>query len=134
MTNYAANAPGKTGHIRDWIDPARIYNTTVPAARWPFVWGLAFYPAIVIFLFLTVIIIALETAYTGADLPDYLGIVTYVFMLAWVCAAVCICLRRLRYLGMPPGWVWLIVLPVVNLILFLYLLLKSGASPGQRFE
>lgn len=131
MKIEASTSQGRTNHVRDWIDPARIYNTTIPAGRIPFLWGLAIYPAVVIFLLLTVIIIVLEMAYAGTDLPDYLGIVTWVFMLAWVWAAVSICIRRLRYLGMSRAWVWLTVLPLANLILFVYLLIKSGPASGQ---
>jgi uncharacterized membrane protein YhaH (DUF805 family) len=96
-----AEAPrAKRSTLRDWIDPARIYNTSLPAARWPFFWGLAIYPLVVIFLLLTVFIVVIEAAVTAANIPDYIGIVTWVFMLAWIAAAVSICLRRLNYLGM----------------------------------
>ena len=116
----------RTNHVRDWIDPTRIYNSSLPAGRWPFLWGLAIYPIVTIFLLLTVVIIALKSLYSGADVGDYIGIATWIFMLAWVWSAVCICLRRLQFLGMSPRWVWLTVLPVVNLIFFLYLLARSG--------
>ena len=132
MENNTGTPEGKSRHVRDWIDPTRIYNTSVPAGRVPFLWGLAIYPLVVIFLLLTVIIIVIETANPGADIPDYIGIVTYLFMLAWVTAAVCSCLRRLRYLGMSQGWVWLIVLLPLSPILFLYLLIKSG--PDARHQ
>lgn len=114
--------------LLDWIDPTRIYNTKVPAGRFSFIWGLVIYPLVAIFLLLTAIIIVLETAYPAANVPDYIGIITYCFMLAWVAAAVSSCYRRLRYLGMSRRWVWLIVLPFVNLIFCAYLLLKSGPS------
>lgn len=129
MDNYRAGQQDHRSSLRDWIDPSRIYDTTRPVERWPFVWGLAIYPFLVIFLFLTVILIVMETVYPSANLPDYIGIVIWFFMLAWVAAAVAICLRRLNYLGKSQAWVWLIVLPVVSLVFFLYLLIKS--APAQ---
>ncbi len=129
MERNAKTSRGKPSHLRDWIDPTRIYNPTLPAGKMAFFWGLAVYPLAVIFLFLTVNIILMETFYTGADLPDYLGIVIYFYMMAWVIAAVCICMRRLNDLGKSQRWVWLVVPPIVNLIFFLYLLLKS--SPAE---
>ncbi len=114
--------------LRDWIDPSRIYNTRVPAERWPYFWGLVVYPLVVIFFLLTASIIILESFGSAASVPDYIGIVTYIFMLAWVAAAVAACLRRLRYFGMSQMWTLVIVLPVVSLIFFLYLLLRSGPA------
>lgn len=121
-------------HVRDWIDPARLYNPGVPAGRLVFLWGLAIYPLIVIFLLLTVVIIIIESAASSANIADYIGIVTYVFLLVWVAAAVAICRRRLLELGMSPRWVWVAILPVVNLILFVYLLLKAGPGAPHRVD
>ena len=131
MENNALAPQGKGRRIREWIDPTRIYNTTLPAGRLTFLWGLAIYPAVVIFLLLTVVIIVIETVSMSVNLGDDIGIVTWVFMLAWVTATVCICLRRLRYLGKSQRWVWLVVLPIVNLIFFLYLLIKSGPAASR---
>lgn len=131
MNSNADSPQGKKSRVRDWIDPSRIYNTTVPAERFPFIWGLAVYPLVIMFLFLTLIIIVLEAVSPSASVGDSIGIVTYVFMLAWVTATVCICLRRLKALGQSQRWVWLVVLPVVNLIFFLYLLLKSGPASNH---
>lgn len=39
--------------------------------------------------------------------------------------------RRLLQLGRSQGWVYLAILPIVNLALFLYLLLKAGPSAGH---
>lgn len=128
MENFAGAPEGKRSGVRDWIDPTRIYNTSIPVGRFPFLWGLALYPIFVMFVLLTVSIIIVEAVSPSADVPDTIGIVTYVFMLGWVTAAVCICLRRLKALGRSQRWVWLVVLPVVNLIFFLYLLLKSDAA------
>lgn len=123
---------GERSSFRDWIDPSRIYNIYSPAERWPFVWGLIIYPFIVMFILMTVAIILIENLYTGANIGDFLGIVIWIFMMAWVTAAVCICYRRLRFLDMSQRWIWLIVLPGISLILFLYLLLKSGPSTSHR--
>ncbi len=81
---------------------------------------------------MTEAIILLESFYTGADLPDTIGIVSRIFMLVWVTAAVCICYRRLRVLGQSQSWTWRIVLPIVNLISFLYLLFKLSPSASSR--
>ncbi len=125
----AKNAPvvrARSSGLRDWIDPIRIYNPNLPAGRLVFLWGLAIYPLVVIFLLLTTVIVAIETFSTSSNTGDYIGIMTYLFMLAWLAAAVAVCLRRLKYLGRSKAWVWLVVLPIVNLLFFLYLLLKSG--------
>lgn len=129
-TNTSA-PQGKRRLTRDWIDPSRLYNPRVPAGRWVFLWGLAIYPFLVLFVFLTAIIIAVETLSSSANTADYLGIVVYVFMLAWVAAVVGICRRRLLQLRMSPAWVLVAIFPVVNLILFLYLLLKSGGDESH---
>ncbi len=76
------------------------------------------------FVLLTVILIVLETAFPNIS-PDYIGIIVWPFMLAWVTATVAITRRRLLQLGRSQRWVWLTILPIVNLPLFLYLLIKS---------
>lgn len=90
-------------------------------------WGLAIFPCVVIFLVLTVILMVLETFVPNID-PQYIGIIVWPFMLAWVAALVAITRRRLLYLQMSSLWVWLAILPVVNLPLYIYLLVKS--DPG----
>ncbi len=132
MENNAGSLQEKRNHRRDWIDPTRLYNIYIPAGRLTFLWGLVIYPLVVDFLLMTVAIILLETFYTGADLPDTIGIVSWIFMLVWVTAAVCICYRRLRDLGKSQSWIWLIVLPIVNLIFFLYLLFKPSPGASSR--
>ncbi len=130
MERNARVPQGGRSPVRDWIDPTRIYNITIPAGRLLFLWGLVIYPLAVIFLLLIVIIIVIETLSPSADVPDTIGIVTWVFMLAWVTAGVCISYRRFRDLGMSQRWIWLVILPVANLIFFLYLLIKAG--PTER--
>ncbi len=132
MANITQTPQGTKGGIRDWIDPTRIYNTSIPVERIPFLWGLAIYPFMVIFIVLTPIIIVEMSTNPSANVGDTIGIVTYLFMLAWVTAAVCICLRRLRYFGMSQRWVWLIIPPIVNLVLFLYLFLKSAPADSPQ--
>ncbi len=78
-------------------------------------------------MLLTVIIIILEAVSPNIN-PDYIGIIVWPFMLAWVAATVAITRRRLLQLEMSPRWVLVAILPIVNLPLFLYLLLKSGPS------
>jgi uncharacterized membrane protein YhaH (DUF805 family) len=112
-------------HVRDWIDPLRLYDPRVPAGRLVFLWGLVGYPLLVMFVFLTAAIIIMEATIPSANVGDDIGIVTWIFMLAWVMATVGITRRRLLQLGKSQAWVWVAILPVVNLILFLYLLLKS---------
>jgi len=132
MENNTAAPERKRSPVRDWIDPTRIYNPLVPAGRLVFFWGLVVYPLIVMLLLLTPVIIVVMTISPNANNADYLGIVTWVFMLAWVVATVCICRRRLADLGRSQAWVWLAVLPVANLILFLYLFLKAGSVASRR--
>ncbi len=126
MESNALAPQGKRGHVRNWIDPIRLYNPTVPAGRLVFLWGLAIYPFVVMFVLLTVVIIAMESFVTSAQLGDYLGIVVWIFMLAWVAATVAICHRRLLDLGKSQAWVLVAILPIVDLILFAYLLLKPS--------
>lgn len=132
MENNKGNSQGTTSHLWDWINPIRLYNPVVPTGRLVFFWGLAIYPLIVMLLLMTPAIIILMSVSSGPNNSDYLGIVSYLFMLAWVVATVCICRRRLTDLGRSPTWVWLVVLPVVNLGLFLYLLLKPGPSAPRQ--
>jgi uncharacterized membrane protein YhaH (DUF805 family) len=66
-----------------------------------------------------------ETVSTTVN-PDYIGIIVWLFMLAWVVATVAITRRRLLQLERSPLWVWVAILPIVNLPLFIYLLLKPG--------
>ena len=119
-----ANTAG-TNQLRDRIDPLRLYDPRIPAGRFIFLWGLAIYPFIVLFVLMTAAIMIVEAVTPSANVGDYLGIVTYVFMLGWVAAIVAICRRRLLQLQMSPQWVWVAILPVVSLILFVYLLFKS---------
>ena len=113
--------------IRDWINPLRLYDPRVPAGRLVFLWGLAIFPPVVIFVLLTVIIIVVETVSPNIS-PDYIGIIVWPFMLAWVAATVAITRRRLLQLRRSQNWVWVAILPIVNLPLFLYLLLKPGRT------
>jgi len=125
MKDIANSSSGTRRHLRDWIDPLRLYDPRVPAGRVVFLWGLAIFPLVVIFVLLTIILIVVETVSPNIS-PDYIGIIVWPFMLAWVAAIVSITRRRLRQLRMSQNWVWVAILPVVNLLLFLYLLLKPG--------
>jgi hypothetical protein len=125
MKDIAGTPQGERRYLRDWIDPLRLYDPRIPAGRLVFLWGLAIFPPVVIFVLLTVIIIVVETVSPNIN-PDYIGIIVWPFMLAWVMATVAITRRRLLYLERSPSWVWVAILPIVNLPLFLYLLLKSG--------
>ncbi len=123
--------PGARRPLRDWIDPRRLYNPRIPAGRLIFLWGLTAFPIAVIFVLLTVILIALETADPSIS-PDYIGIIVWPFMLAWVAATVAITRRRLLHVGRSQRWVWVAILPIVNLPLFIYLLLAPGVGGGRR--
>ena len=125
MEDRTQTSPGEKRHLQDWINPLRLYDPRVPAGRLVFLWGLAIFPLVVIFVLLTIIIIVLETVAPNIS-PDYIGIIVWPFMLAWVAAAVAITRRRLLQLGRSQMWVWVAILPIVNLPLFLYLLLKPG--------
>jgi uncharacterized membrane protein YhaH (DUF805 family) len=125
MEDITGTSQGERRHLRDWIDPLRLYDPRVPARRLVFLWGLAIFPPVVIFVLLALIIIVVETVSPNIS-PDYIGIIVWPFMLAWVMATVAITRRRLLQLGRSQNWVWVAILPVVNLPLFLYLLLKSG--------
>ena len=125
MEDITGTSPGKRRHLRDWINPLRLYNPRVPAGRLVFLWGLAIFPLVVIFVLLTVILIVVETVSPNVS-PDYIGIIVWPFMLAWVMTTVAITRRRLLQLGRSQNWVWVAIFPIVNLPLFLYLLLKPG--------
>ncbi len=132
MKDITGTSAGERGPLRDWIDPFRLYNLWIPAGRLVFLWGLVIYPLAVMFVLLTAAIIVFETAFPNGS-TDNLGITIFLFMFAWVAAVVAITRRRLLQLGMSPGWVYVAILPIVNLPLFLYLLLKPGlaASAGE---
>ena len=125
MEDIPGTSPGERHNLRDWIDPLRLYDPRVPAGRLVFLWGLAIFPLVVIFVLLTVIIIFVETAIPNIS-PDYIGIIVWPFMLAWVMTTVAITRRRLLQLGRSQSWVWVAIFPIVNLPLFIYLLLKPG--------
>ena len=118
--------------MRDWLDPTRLYNATVPAGRLTFLWGLAVYPLAVMSVLLTAAIILIESFVSSTNIGDYIGIVTYVFMLGWVWAAVAICRRRLLDLRKSQNWVWVAIVPGINLVLFAYLLFKAGPVESQQ--
>ncbi len=130
MEDVPGTSPGKRRSLRDWINPLRLYDTRIPAGRLVFFWGLAIFPLVVIFVLLTVILIVVETVSPDIN-PDYIGIIVWPFMLAWVAAIVAITRRRLLQLGRSQTWVWVAILPIVNLPLFVYLLLKSGPVAGH---
>ena len=132
MEQYTTRREGERGHARDWIDPTRLYNATAPTGRLVFIWGLAIYPFIVLFVFMTAVIIIVESVSKGSQTSDYLGIVTWLFMLAWVAAVVAICRRRLLQLGKSPAWIWLAIVPVANLGLFVYLALKPAPVDSDQ--
>ncbi len=131
MKDTAGTPQGGRRHLRDWIDPLRLYDPRVPAERLAFLWGLAIFPPVVLFVVLTVIIIVVETVSPNVN-PDYIGIIVWPFMLAWVMATVAITRRRLLRLGRSPRWVLVAILPIVNLLLFIYLLLKTGPVAGHK--
>jgi uncharacterized membrane protein YhaH (DUF805 family) len=120
MENSANRSP-----VRTWINPLRLYDPRVPAGRLVFLWGLAGYPLLVMFVFLTAAIVIMEATIPSANVGDDIGIVTWIFMLVWVMATVAITRRRLLDLRMSQLWVWLAILPLANLPLFLYLLVKT---------
>ncbi len=131
MQDITGTPPGKRHYLRDWIDPLRLYDPRIPCGRLVFIWGLAIFPFIVIFVLLTPILIVVETVSPNIN-TDYIGILAYIFMLAWVTATVAITYRRLLQLGMSPRWIWLAIFPIVNLPLFFYLLLKPGPVPERK--
>ena len=125
MKDITGTLQAKRLHLRDWINPLRLYDPRVPAGRLVFLWGLVIFPLVTIFAALTVIIIVIETVSPNIN-SDYIGIIVWPFMLIWVMATVAITRRRLLQLGRSQNWVWVAIFPIVNLPLFLYLLLKSG--------
>jgi len=131
MEDIRGTPQRKRRHLRDWIDPLRLYDPRIPAGRLVFLWGLAIFPLVVMFVLLTVIIIVVETVSPNVS-PDYIGIMVWPFMLAWVAATVAITRRRLLQLERSQNWIWVAILPIVNLPLFLYLLLKSGPVARHR--
>jgi uncharacterized membrane protein YhaH (DUF805 family) len=131
MEDFRGTSQSERRHLREWIDPFRIYDSRVPAGRFVFFWGLAIFPLVVIFVLLTAIIIVLETVSPNIN-PDYIGIIVWPFMLSWVAATVAITRRRLLQLGRSQNWVWLAILPIVNLPLFLYLLLKTAPGASHK--
>lgn len=131
MEDIPGTPQGTRRRLRDWIDPLRLYDPRIPAGKLVFLWGLAIFPLIVIFVLLTVIIIVIETISPNVN-PDYIGIIVWPFMLAWVTATVTITRRRLLQLERSQRWVWVAILPIVNLPLFLYLLLKSDPVAGHK--
>ena len=133
MDDIPGPLPGKRRHLRDWIDPLRLYDPRIPAGRLVFLWGLAIFPLVVTFVLLTAILIVVETVFPNIS-PDYIGIIVWPFMLAWVMATVAITRRRLLHLERSPGWAWVAIFPIVNLPLFLYLFLKPGPVADNRDE
>ncbi len=133
MDDMIDTPPGARRHLRDWLDPLRLYDPRLPAGRFVFLWGLAIFPLVVIFVLLTVILIVVETVDPSIN-PDTIGIIVWPFMLAWVAAAVAITRRRLLQLGRSQRWIWVAILPIVNLPLFLYLLLKSDPGARERVD
>jgi len=124
MEDITGSSTAERRHLRDWIDPLRLYDPRIPAGRFAFLWGVAIFPLVVMFVLLTAVIVVVETAAPNAS-ADYLGIIVWLFMLAWVAATVAITRRRLLQLRRSQNWVWVAILPIVNLPLFLYLLLKA---------
>ncbi len=133
MEHITGTAPGARRHLRDWINPLRLYDPRIPAGRLVFLWGLAIFPPVVIFVLLTVAIIIVETPSPNVN-PDYIGIIVWPFMLAWVMATVAITRRRLLQLEKSQRWVWVAILPIVNLPLFLYLLLKPDPVADHKLQ
>lgn len=131
MEENTGDRQGKRSRLREWIDPTRLYDPRRPAGRLVFFWGLAIYPLLTVYLLLAIVIIVVESASAGAHTADDLGIATWVFMLAWVAAMVAICRRRLLQLGKSQAWIWLAILPVINLGLFLYLSLKPDPDASH---
>ncbi len=125
MQDLTGAPQGTRRHLRNWIDPLRLYDPRLPAGRVVCLWGLAIFPPVVIFALLTVIIMVVETVSPSVN-PEYIGIIVWPFMLAWVAATVAITRRRLLQLEMSQRWVWVAIFPIVNLPLFSYLLLKAG--------
>jgi uncharacterized membrane protein YhaH (DUF805 family) len=130
MEGTTGRPQGGQRRLRDWINPLRLYDPRIPAGRLVFLWGMAVYPVVVIWGLLTVVIIVVMIVFPNIS-PDYIGIMVWPFMLAWVAAFVAITRRRLLSLGMSQNWIWLAILPVVNLPLLLYLLFKSGPAAGH---
>ncbi len=131
MENFTGTPKGGKRHFRDWLNPLRLYDPRIPAGRWVFFWGLAIYPFVVIYLLLAVIFLVLFTVSPNIN-PDYIGLIVWPFMLAWVAALVAITRRRLLQLRMSQNWVWLAILPIINIPLLLYLLFKPAPVGSHR--
>ncbi len=120
MKDMTGTSQGERRHYRDLIDPLRLYDPRIPAGKLIFLWGLAIFPLVVIFVLLTVIILMVEVVSPNVS-PDYIGVIVWPFMLFWIMTTVAITRRRLLRLGMSQIWVWVAVLPIINLPLFLYM-------------
>ncbi len=133
MEAFTGMPKDKKDRLRDWIDPLHLYDPRIPAGRLVFFWGLAVFPLLVILVLLTVIIIVVEAVFPNFN-PDYLGILVWPFMLGWGAATVAITRRRLLQLNKSPMWIWVAILPIVDLPLFFYLLLKTAPSNDKIIE
>ncbi len=132
MDNNAGALEVRRNHVREWIDPRRLYDTRVPAGRLIFLWGLVGYPLLVMFIFETAAIIIMMSLIPSTNVGDDIGIVSYIFMLGWVAATVAIVRRRLLDVGKSLRWVWLSIFPIISLPLYAYLLLKAGPTAAPE--
>lgn len=85
VEDIPGTSPGEKRRLRDWIDPLQLYDLRVAAGRLVFLWGLAIFPLVVMFVVLTPIMIVAETVFPNFN-PDAIGLSVWRFMLAWVMA------------------------------------------------
>lgn len=109
---------------RDWIDPTRLYNPSVPAGRLMYVWGSIVYP-IALFIAASLILGLLYGSGIESGLAEGLF---GAFYIGYIVAGLLIAIRRLRDLG-KSGWylLWGLV-PLANIILGLWLLFAPGVA------
>ena len=92
------------------------------------------YGMFLVVVFLISIILVFIDMQTGMFAPDSgLGLLSSLFSLAVMVPGIAVGVRRLHDINASGWWYLLILIPLVNVVLVLFLLFKQGMAGANRF-
>lgn len=123
---------------REWFDPDKLYDHSVPAGRLQYLWGGLLYPATAISLVAILVLsltVAIEMALrtdTATPFTDSFGLVVILLaLLLYISCSLLMTLRRLRDLRISENFAFLMFVPLISNVFSLCLLLAPGKVQGS---
>lgn len=113
--------------LRDWIDPTRVYNPSIPAGRLVYLWG-QFYGLLLYLLAFAAWSLCVGVTFSSAEADAAVTTGEYIIGFLFVLSLFFLLVRRGKDLGWSWGMYVLCFVPIVNIYLALVLYLSGGKA------